>query len=182
MVGLRWMGAGLAGLVVLAVTLGAAFPFIEEVAGMKPPGSGLAVVLGLGAALSGLTLGWFVPMPRLLGPILPWAQTGFAVAGGFDGLMLRPALAIARGCERIERGLYDAVLAVGRLNMTIGRGSHRSDEDGIDRLIFGLVRGTVALGARARRLQSGLIHRELALSVIGAALLTASAFSVFILF
>ena len=182
MAGLRWMGVALAGLVTLSVTLGAAFPFIEEVAGMKPPESGLAVVLGLGAALSGLALGWSVPVPRLLGPILPWAQTGFSVAGGFDGLMLRPALAIARGCERVERGLYNAVLAVGRLNLTIARGTRRSDEDGIDGLIFGLVRGTVALGGRARRLQSGLIHREMALSVIGAALLTAAAFSAFILF
>ena len=46
-----------------------------------------------------------------------------------------------------------------------------SDDQGIDELIFSLVRGTVNLGNRARVLQSGLIHRELAISVVGTALI-----------
>ena len=57
------------------------------------------------------------------------------------------------------------------MNLTIGRGIRRSDEDGIDGLIFGLVRRMIAGGNRARRLQSGLIHRELAITVVGIALI-----------
>jgi len=173
-VGLGWMGAGLAGLVTLAVILGAAFPSLATLLNESLPENTLAQVLGLGAALSGLTLGWFIPMQRLLGPLLPWAQQGFAIAGGFDTWMVRPAFAIARSCEQLERGLYAGVLAVGRFGLGIGRAARYSDERGIDGLIFSLVRGTVALGSRARALQSGLIHREMAITVVGTALILAA--------
>jgi len=174
--GLGWMGAGLAGLVVLAVVLGAAFPSIETLLDARLPDNTLAQILGLSAALGGLTLGWIVPARRLLGPLLPWAQRGFAIAGGFDSWMVRPAFAIARGCERLERRLYAGVLAVGRLGLGIGRAVRHGDDRGIDGLIFSLVRGTVDLGARARALQSGLIHRELAITIVGTALIFAALF------
>jgi len=131
-------------------------------------------MLGLSAALAGLTLGWFVPVRRLLGPLLPWAHQGFAIAGGFDTWMVRPTFAIARYCERLERGLYNGVLAIGQLGLIIGRVVRRSDDKGIDGLIFSLVRGTIELGGRARTLQSGLIHREMAITVVGTALILAT--------
>ena len=172
--GLGWMGSGLAGLVALAAGLGSAFPAIESLLGARLPEGTLAQVLGLGAASGGLLLGWSVRGRRLLGPLWPWAQQGFAIAGGLDTWVVRPALAVARGCEGLERRLYDGVLATGRLGLGIGRAVRYSDEQGIDRLISALVRGTVDLGARARRLQSGLIHRELAITVVGTALIFAT--------
>ena len=47
------------------------------------------------------------------------------------------------------------------------------DERGIDGLIAALVRGTCELGGRARKLQSGLVHRELLIAVAGVALIFA---------
>jgi len=170
---LRWMGAGLAGLVTLAVVLGAAFPSLETLLNDHVSENTLAQILGLGAALAGLTLGWFIPARRLLGPLLPWAQRGFAIAGGFDNLMVRPAFAIARGCEKLERALYTSVLAVGRAGLGIGRAVRRNDEQGIDGIIFSFVRGTIKLGGKARTLQSGLIHRELAISTVASAMILA---------
>lgn len=174
--GLGWMGAGLAGLVALAVIIGAAFPSIETLLHTTLSEYTLAQVLGLGAALSGLTLGGLIPGRRLLGPLLPWAQQGFAIAGGFDTWAVRPALAIARSCEQLERGLYAGALAVGQFGLDIGRAVRRSDDQGIDGLIFSLVRGTVELGKRARILQSGLIHREMAITVVGTALIFGALF------
>jgi len=169
-VGLSWMGAGLAGLVVFAVFLVAAFPDIESLLNTRLPeytfSRFLPEILGLSAALGGLALGWLVPAHRLLGPLLPWTQQGFAIAGGFDNLMVRPAFAIARECEKLERILYEAVLAIGRLGLVIGRATRRNDEQGIDEIIFSFVRGTINLGAKARTLQSGLIHKELAISAV----------------
>ena len=169
--GLGWMGAGLAVLVTLAVLLGAAFPSIETLLRQSMPENALAQVLGLGAALSGLALGWFVPLQRLPGPLCDRARRGFAIAGGFDTWMVRPAFAVAQACERLERGLYTAVLAVGQLGLVLGRVVRRSDDKGIDGLILLLVRGTIELGNRARTLQSGLIHREIAITVVGTALI-----------
>ncbi len=168
---LRWMGAGMAGLVTLAVVLGAAFPSIEPLLHASLSENVLAQILGLSAALAGLALGWFIPGARLLGPLLPWAQHGFAIAGGFDNWMVRPAFAIAHACERVERALYAAVLGVGQLGLNLGRAVRRSDDQGIDGLIFSLVRGTIKLGSRARALQSGLIHREMAITVVSTAVI-----------
>ncbi len=180
--GLGWMGAGLAGLVTLAIILGAAFPAIETLLGVRLPENTLAQVLGLSAALGGLALGWLIPVQRLLGPLLPWARQGFALAGGFDTWMVRPALGIARGCEQLERQLCAGVLAVGRLGLSIGRAVLRGDEQGIDGLIFSLARGTVNLGERARTLQSGLIHRELAVTVVGTVLIFIPLFIILLIF
>jgi NADH-quinone oxidoreductase subunit L len=99
------------------------------------------------------------------------------VAGGIDGVVVRPALAIAAGCERLERWLYNAALAVGRATLSLGQSADRTDSDGIDAAIFGLVDRTVALGARARRLQSGFIHRELAITAIGIAIIIVALFA-----
>ncbi len=168
-----FMGAGIAVLVGLVIVLGAGFPALENLLDAELPTSYLAAILGLSAALGGLLLGWFVPVSALMGPVLPWAQRNFAVAGGFDALMLAPALAIAQACEKLERWLYDMVLAIGRINLTFGLATRKSDEDGIDGMIFALVRATIAAGGRARLLQSGFIHRELALTIIGTALIAA---------
>lgn len=169
--GLGWMSLGLTGLVTLAVILGATFPSIEVLLDQSLSGNPLAQLLGLSAALIGLALGGFIPGWRLLGPLLPWARQGFAIAGGFDTWVVQPAYAIARACEQLERGLYNGVLAVGRAGLAMSRAARWGDERGIDGLIFSLVRGVLELGNRARTLQSGLIHREMAIMVAGTALI-----------
>ncbi len=173
--GLIWMGTGLAGLVTLAVVLAATFPAIKSLLNI-PLAENITTeflpeILGLSAALSGLFLGWFIPVQRLLGPLLPWSSTGFSIAGGFDNLMVRPALAIAHGCEKLERIFYEGVLAIGRLGLKLGRIVRRTDDKGIDGFIFSFVDSTINLAAKARTLQSGLIHKELAISTIASAMI-----------
>lgn len=194
--GSAWMSVGIWALVVPAAALGLAFGPIEALVGLPAPETEAtrAMLLGLLAATGGLALGWLVPAGRLLGPINKWAQSGLVVAGGLTAWVGRPAMAIARGCEHLERGVYDAVLRVGRggliiargfqqlerglytavlglgqAGLTVGRLTRFSDERGIDGVIFALVAGVRAWGARARTLQSGLIHRELAISAAGTA-------------
>ena len=168
------MAVGFGVLALLAAVLGAGFAPLEELLDVELPAPGLlAPVLGLSAGLSGLLLGWLVAPVKLLGPLAAPASRGFEFAGGMDGLVLRPALAIAALCERFEQWLYNAVLSFGRINLSLGQLARLTDMDGIDKMIFGLVRRTIETGARARRLQSGFIHRELALTAIGIALITA---------
>ncbi|SFR44506.1 NADH dehydrogenase subunit L [Marinobacter daqiaonensis] len=201
--GSAWMGVGIWGLVVPSAALGLAFGPVEailDLAGHEAEGTG-AVLLGLLAAVGGLTLGWLVPAHRLLGPVHQWAESGLTVGAGLTGYMGKPAMAVARGCDRLEHGLYMAVLRVGRGGLTIARGGERleqrlysvvlgagrasmavadlvrvGDERRIDGLIFALVAGVRTLGARARTLQSGLIHHSLAISAI------VTAVALFILF
>ncbi len=168
---LRWMGSGMAGPVFLAIVLGASFVPLEEMLGKEPELNTLAMALGLGAAVFGLLLGWFFKPKNLLGPLLGWAQNGFVIAGGMDNLVARPAMAMAHACNRFESGIYNFIIAFGNSMMGIGRATRVSDEKGIDGAIFGLASATVATGKLARLLQSGLIHRELALSIIATGIL-----------
>lgn len=194
------MTIGMGILVALATGLGLGFGALEHMLGAEIEKPGWIVpAMGLAVGLAGLILGWFVPPARLLGPLLTPAQNGFAVAGGMDGLILRPALAIAANCEAMEQrlllaqvgtvrriGLGTAQLAehadaalfafslwVGQLSMRLGLASKFTDTNGIDAAIFGFVQRMIAAGAQARRLQSGFIHRELALTAIGIALIVA---------
>ncbi len=192
------MGTGMGVLVALAATLGFAFKPLEAMLGTQMPDPEWIVpTMGLGVGLGGLALGWTAAPPRLLGPLLGPANNGFAIAGGMEALIARPALALARMCDRTdnwiihrvvlggvagvartlsakveqaEHSLLSGTNAVGRINLSLGRFSLRTDRDVIDRAIFDLVNRTIALGTRARRLQSGLIHREMTLTFAGIAL------------
>ncbi|SDO81476.1 NADH-quinone oxidoreductase subunit L [Lutimaribacter pacificus] len=194
------MAVGMGVLVILAATLGFAFKPLEAMLGAHLAEPGWIVpAMGLAVGLAGLALGWLLAPARLLGPLLAPARNGFPLAGGMDALVVRPTLALARLCDRLdawiirrvvlggivagtqalsrrieraEDSLLALVNAVGRLNLSLGLASLRFDRDTIDRAIFGLVDRTIALGTRARRLQSGLIHREMAMTVAGIALVT----------
>jgi NADH-quinone oxidoreductase subunit L len=169
--GMRWMGASLAVLVALAAALGFAGEPLARLVGGEIPDGLVAAALGLTLALGGLLVGWFVPAGRLLGPLRVPAERGFRVGSGFDGLVARPALAVARSADLFDRGIHAGVLGVGTAALAVARASRLTDEAGIDHIIAALVRRTRDLGARARELQTGLVHRELLLAAAGAALI-----------
>ncbi len=194
--GARWMGAALAGLALLAAALGLARRPLDRLLGATIPENSLGLALALLASTTGLVLGWSMPVARLLGPLRTSAETGFRVAGGLDALAVRPALAlavlaarldgailrgifavgrgalgVARVADRVDAGDHAAVMGVGQASLALASLSRRIDEGGIDRAIADLVRGTRDLGARARRLQSGFVSRELVIAVGGGVLL-----------
>lgn len=172
--GVGWMGVGFAVLAALAALLGLALPPVAALLGIVPPEETLLVAaLGFVAALSGLVIGWAFPAERLLGPLSGLAGRGFRVRGGFDGLVVRPALALARALDALDRGIHAGVLAVGSAALAVAGASRATDDKGIDRLIAALVRGTRELGSRARKLQTGLVHKELLLATVGIALVFA---------
>jgi NADH-quinone oxidoreductase subunit L len=169
--GMGWMDAGLAGLVILAASLGLALQPLAQLLGTLPP-SGLPVAaIGLLFGAAGLVLGGLVPAGRLLGRLRIPAERGFRLGGGFYGLVVRPALAVARGADALDNGIHAGVLGTGLLGLALAGAARRFDERGIDGLIAALVSGTRSLGARARTLQSGLVHKELLLAVVGGAVI-----------
>jgi NADH-quinone oxidoreductase subunit L len=194
--GAVWMGTGLAVLAALAALLGLAVRPMGDLLSLTIPESIASTTIALLAAAVGLLGGWFLPAARMLGPARPPAEVGFRVAGGFDALVVRPALALAALTARFDEAILGAVFAVGRGALGVARAADRADESnhaavvgigraglvlaalsrrtdaaGIDRAIAALVHGTRDLGAHARRLQSGFVSRELVLATSGAALL-----------
>jgi NADH-quinone oxidoreductase subunit L len=69
-------------------------------------------------------------------------------------------------------------MAAGTTGLILARASRRFDEVDLDGLIRQLVHAAQSLGARARRLQTGLVSRELLLATAGAALIVILALAV----
>jgi NADH-quinone oxidoreductase subunit L len=173
--GMGWMIAGLAVLALLATTLGAAVHPIAGLLRLPLPEDSLSAWLDVAAAVVGVLGGGLFPIGRLLGPARPWAATGFRVGDGFDGLVARPALALARLCDEADRALHRGVCGIGRAGLAVARAAAWTDERVIDGIIRELVAGTRGLGGRARRLQTGLVSRELVFTMGGIALVAALA-------
>ena len=172
--GTGWMGAGLFGLTALAATLGFAVdPLARLIGEEEVPKDLITMVVAAAVALGGLVLGWLLPAGRLLGPLRAPAEKGFRFGGGVYGLVARPALALARVADGFDRIIHEGVLGVGRLGLALARASRVTDDRGIDELIAALVRNTRQLGTRARTLQTGLVHRELLIAIVGGALILA---------
>ncbi len=171
--GLGWMIAGLAALALLAATLGLAVHPIADLLKAHLPGDTLSAWLDVAAAVAGVLGGGLFPLGRLLGPTRSWAATGFRVVGGFDGLVARPALVLARLCDGADRALQESVFKIGRGGLTVAHAAQWTDERAIDGVIRALVGGVRGLGGRARRLQTGLVSRELVFTMGGVALLVA---------
>lgn len=152
--------------------------------------------MGLAAAALGLMGGWLLPARRLLGGLLPWAERGFVVGGGLAAFIVRPVQRLAMAIGGFDRSLHSLVGGAARFALalaarvsavdvrlhrgvegaadgalSVARLVQASDRDGIDALIAALARGTRELGRAGRRLQSGLVHRYLALTVAGFAAL-----------
>ena len=189
-----WMAAGTAPLAVAATLLGLASGPLEEALARQLPEGSLAVALGLLLAVAGLALGWFMNSQRMLGPLLPLAESGFRFAGGLQGTVVRPVVLLARRVDRadsyihalvgvtagsvlgmavrvssLDKGLHRRVEGVGRGSLAAARLVQASDRHWIEALVSALASGTRELGRAGRRLQSGLIHRELALTIAGVA-------------
>ena len=188
------MTAGLAVLAILAATVGLLAEPFAHLIDAELPESTPAMALGLTAAAVGLLVGWLASTDRLLGPALDTVRAGFRVGDGWMDAAVAPALALAGQCERLDTRIHALVLGTGRRALSTanaagrvddgvhrgvletGRGSMETarfaqglDVSGIDGAIRELVAGTIELGRRARRLQSGLVHRELLLTVGGTA-------------
>jgi NADH-quinone oxidoreductase subunit L len=194
--GLQWMFAGLLLMTVLSATVGLALGPLAELFGAELPENLISMVLGTLAAATGLLIGWFAPAVRWLGPLRGWAESGFRIRNGWLDVAVRPAIALSSVCNALDglllgaslgvgrsalklaggpamatdRRLYASSLAAGDAGLGLAQATRAFDERGIDGLIFRLVRNLRTLGGRARRLQSGLVYRELLVATAATAL------------
>jgi NADH-quinone oxidoreductase subunit L len=202
--GLGWMLVGLGGLTLVAGALGPSLGLIAQLVGQPLPDNTTTRLLGLAATLLGLVAGWSGLTERLVAPIAVPAARGFRLGDGWISIAVRPALRVARTCDRVDRQLYALGPGLGRLGvrlaggpfartdafveaavqavadggLALARGGRRFDEAELDGLIAQLVRSTRALGGGARRLQSGFVSRELVLAACGAAVVFVLALAV----
>ena len=190
--GLRWMQGGLLAMLVFVIGGGFLLHNMMEMAGFTLPKAQAAQIGGLLAALAGLVAGWLMAGKTYHHSAVKFIRNNYPLAGGYHVLVNRPVMQLARRCRRIDESIHRVVLQAGRsalklseaagvsdgllhrgvfgfgkFGLRLGNWSRRSDERGIDRLIAFLVAKVQALGRYGRRIQSGLVHRELLWSVWG---------------
>ena len=185
-----WMSIGLSSLAVAAALLGFLSGPFERLLTAELPEEPWAGLLGIVIAVLGLAGGWLLRAEQLLGSLRPLAESGFQIAGGLGTLTVKPArrlslaaarlddglhvlinataasaLAASARLQSIEQGLHRFVEGTAGASLTVARAVQLSDQAGIEALIARFSRGVRELGRAGRRLQSGLVHRELALTV-----------------
>lgn len=190
-----WMGTGLIILAILASGLGLSMEPLAQLFDDEIPEDPTGLVVGLMVAIVGLLIGWRTTAPRLLGAVYSTAQDGFRFKDGWAGSIARPtlilgarfdqldqvihagvhgvgrrALEIASSSRTLDERVHGSVEGVGSTSMAVARSSHAFDQKELDGFIAGLVHLVWNYGQLARRLQTGLVHRELLVAMGGAAL------------
>jgi NADH-quinone oxidoreductase subunit L len=190
--GLRWMQGGLIAMVLFVLGGGLFLHGMVAAADFHLPKAGTAKIGGLIAALVGLAAGWLASFKKADHPLTVFIQNNYPVGGGYSSLVVAPVMKLASFCRKTDEGIHQLVLGigrsvlkgasgvdtadrrihrgvpgVGRFGLRLGDWSQRSDEQGINGAISGLVESVQKMGQQGRKTQSGLVHRELMWSVWG---------------
>jgi NADH-quinone oxidoreductase subunit L len=186
------MQSGLTLMVLFVLGGGLFLHGMVEAADFHLPKAKVAKIGGLIAALAGLAAGWLVSFKKADHPLTVFIQNNYPVGGGYGSLVVAPVMKLASFCRNTDEGIHQFVLSigrsvlkgasgvdtadrrihrgvhgVGRFGLRLGDWSQRSDEQGINGAISGLVESVQKMGQQGRKTQSGLVHRELMWSVWG---------------
>lgn len=121
--------------------------------------SGAVALLGLGLAVA-----WRRPLPAR-----SFAGSWLRLEDAAHLLVVRPTLALARGCAAADDTLHRLVLGVPAVTRAFAGRVRRADETGIDGSVQGIARSARRLGGLARRPQTGQLHQYYAQTVVGLA-------------
>lgn len=185
--GKMFMNTGLAGLIFFVLTFFLFFPLLEEIVGFKAIEGNLPLLLGLSVSIIGLAVGWVWKENVIPKNLTAFLQNGFFISVKLDSLVINAALSItkelvaieeflvtfpektasyalqaSRGVTRVEFLLTQQTFALGQANLNIGTITNYSGEPFINSIINYVVTEVRMLGTYARRLQTGLIHQEMA--------------------
>jgi NADH-quinone oxidoreductase subunit L len=87
----------------------------------------------------------------------------------YSGILVRPALVVARWCRSFDLGVIDGVLhAVTRATVRVSRWDGRFDNGFVDYLVNLVGNVTYAIGARLRNVQTGSLRSYVLFLVLAA--------------
>ncbi len=190
--GLRQMISGLFILVVFIVAGGFFLEPIVKFAGYEIPSGTLSKIAGITAAVAGLLAGWYVKEKWLNGKLWNAARGNYQVAGGYQKLVVVPVLKLTAFFYHVElllnvfisktgqsfvsiaKLLYgaDKILNnltedVGSTGLQLSAASNSFEENGIEKGVYSVSSSVKESGRVGRKLQSGLVHKELVITVAG---------------
>ena len=168
--GRRAMVASAAALAAGAVALGAVgTPLARLLGGGLPAVSPLTLLLSLAATALGAAV-VLARRPRLPRPLRRAARDQLLADAALDRAAVRPALALARAADAVDRRALDrAVDGTARAGLRVAALHERVERGAIDRAVDGAARLVGRSGDDLRRLQSGRLYEYLRDTVAGVA-------------
>ncbi len=183
----------LSGITVLSlIIIGGGF-FLEEVvtlAGYEFPKDKVSKFIGLVVAVLGLISGWFYSESWMPTKLKSMANDHYAIAGGYEALIAKPLLALASRTYTFDRWMLSGITWLGSTILAFSSGAYWSDRNIRTGMMMTanatmrisawskfldqyLLKGVNFIGkivkkggAHGRMWQSGLVHRELAITTI----------------
>lgn len=193
---LKWMLTGLLLLIVFVVFGGFFLEHLVKFAGYEIPSNTISKITGIAAAVLGLVAGWYVKESWFSAQWWNVIRTNYPIAGGYQKLVAAPTLKLAALFYQLElmllffvqntgiaflsfaRSLYggDGVLIrltniIGLSGLQAGRVSRSFEEKSIEAGVYGIASSVKATGKAGKKLQTGLVHKELAVTIAGVLIL-----------
>lgn len=189
---LKQMLVGLFILIAFVVAGGFFLEPLVKFAGYEIPSDMISKLAGITAAVSGLAAGWFLKERWFEGKVWNIIRENYIVAGGYQKLVAEPVLNLARLFYKVELFLLklveqtgiafltiaksafsmDNVLnritdKVGNAGLQVSNASEMFEEKGVEAGVYGIASSIKESGRWGRKLQSGLVHKELVITVAG---------------
>jgi NADH-quinone oxidoreductase subunit L len=189
---LKYMLTGL--FLLVAFIIGGGF-FLEPVvkfAGYEIPTNTVSEIAGITAAIAGLAAGWYVKESSFSAKWWSAVRENYTIAGGYKKLIAEPVLKcatffnkvdflllafvqkignaflfvsrLARNADTILNRLTDAV---GNTGITTSHLSRSFEQKGIEAGVYGVSSAIQESGKWGRKLQTGLVHKELVITIAG---------------
>lgn len=192
----KFMYISMAGLIFFVLLFYVFLTPLEEILGLPVVEGLIPALLGLIVASFGLGAGWIYRENVLPRSFLERAGNGFTISSGLDKVVIQATFALARELNKYETAFIDfpttvgqsalnisekclgsesaflsLVHSTGRMNLLVGIFSKERIEIFLDGIIATLSAGVKDMGMWGRRLQSGLIHQEMAYAMYATILL-----------
>ena len=185
----------LAVLFILIVFIVAGGFFLEPLvnsAGYTISSDTISIVAGITAAIAGLSVGWFLKENWFEGKSWSVVRDNYSIAGGYQKLIAEPVLKladvfytidllllsftqqagafflhVAHSARKTDNIVYRIMNAVGETGLQLSNVSRTMEEKGVEAGVYGISSSIKESGRLSRKLQTGLVHKELVITVAG---------------
>lgn len=179
-------------LIAFVVAGGFFLEYVVTFAGYELPSDILSKIVGIVTAVAGLAAGWLLKESWFNGKVWSTVRDNFSIAGGYQNLVVKPTLAFAGYVYKLELQILqfiqktgtaflqiahavfntDKLLnklmnGMGTAGVALSNGTKSFEEKGVEAGVYGVSATVKESGRWGRKLQSGLVHKELVITVAG---------------
>ncbi|AVR46546.1 hypothetical protein C7S20_15445 [Christiangramia fulva] len=176
-----WLLAGVTILIAVVLAGGFVLEQLIKTAGYEFPKDKISKILGLSVAFLGIITGWFYKDSWLPDTVREGIRANYKIAGGYQKLIALPILKLADLTYSLDKMLLKLIWKIGNISINYSRINGHFDDE-LLQSVETVGKGIKHAGGTGKKWQSGLVHKELAITIgvllVLLFILTASIFTV----